>query len=56
MEWCQTIHRIAQHFYIFNCKEGFRGIRVDMLTEKKFPIENKTEIFPSILWSKNGAS
>ena len=53
MKWQQISYKIVQYFHIFDYREDFVEISIDVLTKRKFPIKDKAKIFLGVFWSKN---
>ena len=49
----QTSDWISEDFHILGGRDCLAGIKIDMLTERKFSVEYKTQVFPGVFGEKN---
>ena len=52
----QTSDWISEDFHILGGRDCLAGIKIDMLTERKFSVEYKTQVFPGVFGEKNRAT
>jgi len=49
----QTSDQISENFHILDSGDHLAGIKINMLTERKFSVEYETQVFPGVFGEKN---